>query len=118
MSARHVFRKSAAPVAESSGGNSVIMQNIPTRVVAGLAVAGEAMQLAIWFDDLRRVQPRTVDSSTELLDGFIHGGHSALGLAARRDPLLQPFLNFGLQPAHGACAQAHRLRKRDSVTRR
>src|SRR3977135_1758436 len=43
--------KPAAPVAESSGGNAVIMENIPARIIAGLPVAREAMQLAVWLDD-------------------------------------------------------------------
>jgi hypothetical protein len=75
--------KSAAPVAESSGGNAVIMENIPARIIAELPVAREAMQLAVWLDDFRRVQPSAVDRRAELLDGFTHGDPSGRGLAAR-----------------------------------
>jgi hypothetical protein len=49
------------------------MENIPARIIAELPVAGEAMQLAVWLDNFRRVQPSAVDRCAELLDGFAHG---------------------------------------------
>jgi hypothetical protein len=48
------------------------MENIPARIIAGLPVAREAMQLAVWLNDFRRVQPSAVDRRAELLDGFTH----------------------------------------------
>src|SRR2546430_9852041 len=53
--------KSAAPVAESSGGNAVIMENIPARIIAGLPVSRESMQLAVWLADFRRRGSSAVD---------------------------------------------------------
>src|SRR5258708_6397757 len=44
------FRDTFAPAAESAGGDAVLVEGIPTGIVAGLPVAGEAMQLSVRFN--------------------------------------------------------------------
>src|SRR5258707_8958115 len=46
----------SAPVAETSSGATVAMNDIPTSVVASLAVACKAMQLAVGYDPVVRLQ--------------------------------------------------------------
>src|SRR5579885_1814021 len=64
--------RARAPVAEGPGGDAVVVQHIPARIIAALALACEAMQPAIRLDDFRRRQAGTVDRGAELLDVFAH----------------------------------------------
>src|SRR3990172_5744101 len=47
---------SAAPIAEATSRNAIIVQRIPSGIVAALAVAGEPPQLAVRLYHLRRNQ--------------------------------------------------------------
>jgi hypothetical protein len=63
-----------APVAEAPGRNAVAVEDIPARVVAAPSIRGEAMELAVRLDALRRDQPGGLHSLDELVDP-IAGAH-------------------------------------------
>jgi hypothetical protein len=63
----------AAEIAECTGWNSVEVENVPSGLVAGVAVAREAVKLAVWKDDLWRRKSAGRDGAHELYDWIAHG---------------------------------------------
>ena len=66
------MRYTLPPVSESASGQVVTMQAIPACRIAALAVGGEAVQLAVSMDHIRRSQSSPGHGIAELLN-CLHG---------------------------------------------
>lgn len=60
------FRNTAAPTSECTSRNIGRIKNVPSCSITAPAVAGKPMQLAIRFNEIRRLQPGILDGGAEL----------------------------------------------------
>src|SRR5262249_16307386 len=67
------LRNTGSPVAECSSWDPISVKDIPSRIVSGISVTGEAMQPAVRLNHCGRMKASPLDCRPELVHGVVHG---------------------------------------------